>query len=81
MIKEDDGVWTATTDPLPPGFHYYYLMIDGYRFADPASETFFGVGRRMSGIIQDFLHKKMSFNKFCLFNYATKETGGYADFD
>ena len=20
-------------------------------------------------------------NKFCLFNYATKETGGYVDFD
>ena len=50
MVKDEDGIWTATTDPLPPGFHYYYLMIDGYRFADPASETFFGVGRRMSGI-------------------------------
>ena len=50
MAKGDDGVWTATTNTLPPGFHYYYLMIDGYRFADPASETFFGVGRRMSGI-------------------------------
>jgi enterochelin esterase-like enzyme len=50
MSKGDDGFWTVTTDPLPPGFHYYYLMIDGFRFADPASETFFGVGRRMSGI-------------------------------
>lgn len=50
MVKDDDGVWTVTTDRLPPGFHYYYLMIDGYRFADPASETFFGVGRMMSGI-------------------------------
>jgi enterochelin esterase-like enzyme len=50
MVKDTAGVWTATTNPLPPGFHYYYLMIDGFRFADPASETFFGVGRRMSGI-------------------------------
>jgi enterochelin esterase-like enzyme len=50
MVKDEDGVWTAATNPLPHGFHYYYLMIDGYRFADPASETFFGVGRRMSGI-------------------------------
>ena len=50
MVKDEDGEWTVTTDPLPSGFHYYYLMIDGYRFADPASETFFGVGRRMSGI-------------------------------
>ena len=50
MKKDSVGVWTAITNPLPPGFHYYYLMIDGYRFADPASESFFGVGRRMSGI-------------------------------
>jgi len=50
MVKDEDGAWTVTTNPLPPGFHYYYLMIDGFRFADPASETFFGVGRRMSGI-------------------------------
>jgi enterochelin esterase-like enzyme len=50
MVKDKSGVWTVTTDPLPPGFQYYYLMIDGFRFADPASETFFGVGRRMSGV-------------------------------
>ncbi|HSL86896.1 MAG TPA: hypothetical protein VK861_08175, partial [Bacteroidales bacterium] len=35
MVKDEDGVWTVTTDPRPPGFQYYYLMIDGYRFADP----------------------------------------------
>jgi enterochelin esterase family protein len=50
MVKGKDGVWTVTTDSLPPGFHYYYLMIDGYRFADPASESFYGVGRMTSGI-------------------------------
>lgn len=50
MVKGNDGIWTATTDPLPVGFHYYYLIIDGFRFSDPASETFFGVGKRMSGI-------------------------------
>ena len=50
MVKDEEGLWTATTEPLPPGFHYYYLMIDGFRFADPASETFFGVGQKMSGI-------------------------------
>ncbi|MBP9019843.1 MAG: alpha/beta hydrolase-fold protein [Candidatus Neomarinimicrobiota bacterium] len=50
MVKGEDGVWTVTTKPLPPGFHYYYLMIDGFRFSDPSSESFFGVGRMMSGI-------------------------------
>lgn len=26
MVKDDDGVWTVTTDPLPPGFHYYFFL-------------------------------------------------------
>lgn len=50
MIKGDNGVWTVTTKPLVPGFHYYYLIIDGYRFSDPFSESFFGIGKMMSGI-------------------------------
>jgi enterochelin esterase-like enzyme len=50
MVKGDGGVWTVTTKPLDPGFHYYYLIIDDYRFSDPASESFFGIGRMMSGI-------------------------------
>jgi len=50
MVKGDDGAWTVTTKPLDPGFHYYYLMIDSVRVADPASESFYGVGKMMSGI-------------------------------
>jgi enterochelin esterase-like enzyme len=50
MVKDTNGIWTVTTKPLDPGFHYYYLMIDGYRFSDPASESFYGIGRIMSGI-------------------------------
>jgi enterochelin esterase family protein len=50
MVRGEDSVWTVTTKPLDPGFHYYYIMIDGYRFADPASQSFYGVGRMMSGI-------------------------------
>jgi enterochelin esterase-like enzyme len=50
MVKGDDGVWTVATKPLIPGFHYYYLIIDGFRFSDPSSESFFGIGRMMSGI-------------------------------
>jgi enterochelin esterase-like enzyme len=45
-----DGVWTATSDPLVQGFHYYWLLIDDTQVADPASQTFFGWGRETSGI-------------------------------
>ena len=50
MVKNEAGLWTVTTETLQPGFHYYYLLIDGYRFSDPGSESFFGIGKMMSGI-------------------------------
>jgi enterochelin esterase-like enzyme len=50
MVKGDDGAWMVTTDPLVPGFHYYYLLIDGFSVSDPSSESFFGVGKMSSGI-------------------------------
>ena len=48
--KGDDGVWTGTTDPVVPGFHYYALVIDGVQVNDPGSETFYGGGKEMSGV-------------------------------
>lgn len=50
MQKDDKGVWTVTTDPQVPGFHYYSLVIDDFKFADPASESFYGTGRMSSAI-------------------------------
>jgi enterochelin esterase-like enzyme len=50
MVKNSEGVWEVTTDSLTEGFHYYSLLIDGLAIADPASETFYGMGRMASGI-------------------------------
>jgi enterochelin esterase-like enzyme len=50
MVKNSEGVWEVTTDSLSEGFHYYSLIIDGVAVADPASETFYGMGRMASGI-------------------------------
>lgn len=50
MTKSDKGVWTVTTKPQVPGFHYYSLIVDGYSFADPASESFYGCSRVSSAI-------------------------------
>ncbi len=50
MAKDDKGAWTATTGPLVPGFHYYSMVIGGAKVCDPASETFYGMGREASGI-------------------------------
>jgi enterochelin esterase-like enzyme len=50
MKKTGDGIWEVTTDSLTEGFHYYSIIIDGAAVADPASETFYGMGRMASGI-------------------------------
>ena len=50
MMKDTSGYWTVTTDSISEGFHYYSLIIDGVSVADPASETFYGMGRMASGI-------------------------------
>ncbi len=48
--KDEDGYWTATTEPQVPGFHYYRVFIDGAEVNDPSSETFYGTGKDTSGI-------------------------------
>ncbi|MFZ0280876.1 MAG: alpha/beta hydrolase-fold protein, partial [Bacteroidales bacterium] len=50
MVKNSEGIWEVTTDSLTEGFHYYSLLVDGLAIADPASETFYGMGRMASGI-------------------------------
>ncbi|MBL7707468.1 MAG: esterase [Chitinophagaceae bacterium] len=50
LVKDNDGIWKITTDSISEGFHYYSLLIDGVAVADPASQTFYGMGRMASGI-------------------------------
>ena len=75
MVKNSEGVWEVTTDSLTEGFHYYSLLIDGLAVADPASETFYGMGRMASGIevpfkgddyyaIKDVPHGEISIKRY-----------------
>jgi enterochelin esterase family protein len=50
MTKSSDGVWTVTTPPAVPGFHYYWFVLDGVPVNDPGSETYFGYGKESSGV-------------------------------
>ena len=50
MRRDEQGIWCAVTDPLVPGFHYYFMNIGGVNFIDPATETFFGCNRQAGGI-------------------------------
>ncbi len=50
MQPDGKGNFMAVSDPLPVGFHYYFMEIDGVRFVDPASETYFGCNREAGGL-------------------------------
>jgi enterochelin esterase-like enzyme len=50
MTRGSEGLWSATTPPSVPGFHYYWFVLDGVSVNDPASETYFGYGKETSGI-------------------------------
>ena len=50
MTKDSEGVWSYTTAPLDPGFHYYFVFIDGFRCADSSNPLYFGWQRPTNGI-------------------------------
>jgi enterochelin esterase-like enzyme len=50
MQKGTDGAWYVTVPPAVPGFHYYWLLVDGVAVNDPSSETYFGYGKQTSGV-------------------------------
>ncbi|MEO7209245.1 MAG: alpha/beta hydrolase-fold protein [Steroidobacteraceae bacterium] len=50
MSKGADGIWSVTTPPSVPGFHYYWFVLNGVAVNDPSSETYFGYGKETSGV-------------------------------
>lgn len=50
LVMNEEGEWYGITEPLTPGFHYYFLVIDDVRVADPASESFYGCSMLSSGV-------------------------------
>ena len=43
MVKGDDGVWTYTTrEPQSPGYHNYWMLVDGAVVLDPGTNAFIG---------------------------------------
>jgi enterochelin esterase-like enzyme len=37
LVKDDQGIWSLTTEPLPPDYYSYYFTVDGIRMPDPAN--------------------------------------------
>jgi len=50
MVKGDDGAWTFTTsDAQAPGYHNYWMLVDGALVLDPNVETSIGYSHICNG--------------------------------
>lgn len=49
MSKGDDGVWTYTSEPQPPGYHNYWMIVDDAIVLDPGTNAFIGYGHMCNG--------------------------------
>jgi enterochelin esterase-like enzyme len=83
MQRDDNGVWTVTTPPAVPGFHYYWFLVDGVAVNDPGSETYFGYGKETGGIevpekgVDFYDIKDVPHGEVRALWYHSKVTGGW----
>lgn len=40
LQKDEQGVWSVTTDPMQPGIYQYVFNVDGLRIPDPSNNRF-----------------------------------------
>ena len=49
MVKGADGVWTYTSDPQSPGYHNYWMFVDGAPVLDTATNAYIGYSHMCNG--------------------------------
>jgi S-formylglutathione hydrolase FrmB len=49
MVKGDGGAWTYTSEPQDPGFHNYWMIVDGAVVLDPGTDAFIGYSHMCNG--------------------------------
>jgi enterochelin esterase-like enzyme len=50
MVKGENGVWSYTTgEPQAPGYHNYWMVVDGAIVLDPNTEAFIGYSHMCNG--------------------------------
>ncbi len=81
LTKGEDDIWSVTTNPCRPGFHYYKLSIDGFECADPQSQMYFGWAKWSSGLevpgkdIEFYLPQNNPKGEVVIHWYQSKVTG------
>lgn len=84
MIKGGDGVWSFTTDePMAPGYHNYWMIVDGALTLDPNVGTFIGYSHLCNGFEvpspgEDFYTiKDVPHGMVQIKNYFSKTSNGW----
>jgi enterochelin esterase-like enzyme len=49
MVKGEDGAWAYTSEPQAPGYHNYWMIVDGAIVLDPGTNAFMGYGHMCNG--------------------------------
>ncbi len=49
MKKDENGVWTYTSEPQDLGYHNYWMVVDGAIVLDPGTDGFIGYSRDCNG--------------------------------
>ena len=52
FTKAENGVWSLTVSPLPPGIYEYAITVDGVSMADPSSPNVVGNVRGARGTVE-----------------------------
>jgi enterochelin esterase-like enzyme len=80
MTKNADGVWTYTSEQQAPGYHNYWMLVDGAIVLDPNTEAYIGYGHMCNGFeVPDpegdfYALKDVPHGNLLIKNYYAKET-------
>ena len=83
MTRGDDGVWTYTSDPQPPGYHNYWMIVDGTVVLDPGTNAFIGYGHMCNGFevpdpgVDFYSLKDVPHGNVLIKNYYSKTANGW----
>jgi len=83
MVKGDDGAWTYTSAPQAPGYHNYWMMVDGSIVLDPGTQAFIGYGHMCNGFevpepgVDFYDLKSVPHGNVLIRNYFAKTTNSW----
>lgn len=83
MVKGDDGVWTYTSAPQAPGYHNYWMVVDGAIVLDPGTNGYIGYGHLCNGFeipepgVDYYDLKDVPHGNILIKNYYSKTANGW----